>query len=274
LTCGCGMLIFLKATDSLIWGPGDIIAVEIATVRNKDGSEDEETTGYRMGLYYCSSGLGVFLGPQLANWFSDAERPISLQRACIVAIFIAMTGWIIAAHAPTYNYFLLSQWWSGIGYGILLSYSTLLLQLLVDKAMLGRVLSLEFFFYVMAETLSSSLTGPLYDHGFTTSDLCLFGAGLALITLIFWTTYHMCGLGAAKPQLNSGNCNGTKSKNNGDMDYTFSHVTAKIVMSKASEASDGQSVTRRKLKSDKELSSNPEPSSILDDEESNGSYYP
>ena len=135
--CGCGMLVFMKATDSLIWGPGDIIGVEIATIRNKDGSENEDVSSYRMGLYYCFSGLGVFLGPTLANWFSNADRPVSLQRSCLIAILITMTGWIMAAHAPSYDYFLLSQWWSGLGYGILWAYSSLLLQLLIDRRMLG-----------------------------------------------------------------------------------------------------------------------------------------
>ncbi|KAL7557521.1 hypothetical protein ACA910_005275 [Epithemia clementina (nom. ined.)] len=196
------MLVFLKPTDALIWGPGDIIGVEIATIRFPNGSEDKTSTSYRMGLYYCVTGLGVFVGPTLANYMSDAARPASLQRSCCIAIFITMTGWIMAALSPTFNWYLLASWWSGLGYGTLWAYSSLLLQILIDERRLGRVLSIEFFFFVIAEALSSSVTGPLYDFGFSTNQLCLVGAVLAMVSLLFWSTFHVCGGGAAHPRFN------------------------------------------------------------------------
>eukprot|EP00522_Entomoneis_paludosa_P018102 CAMPEP_0172445348 /NCGR_PEP_ID=MMETSP1065-20121228/5179_1 /TAXON_ID=265537 /ORGANISM="Amphiprora paludosa, Strain CCMP125" /LENGTH=579 /DNA_ID=CAMNT_0013196151 /DNA_START=44 /DNA_END=1783 /DNA_ORIENTATION=+ len=281
-SCGCGMLIFMKATDSLIWGPGDIIGVEVATVRNADGSEDQDASAYRMGLYYCFCGLGVFLGPALANWFSSAERPVSLQRSCIVAIFITIIGWIMAANSTTFTFFLLSQWWSGIGYGILWAYSSLLLQLLIDRSMLGRVLSLEYFVYVIAETLTSSVTGPLYDSGFSTNDLCYFGAGIASLAFLFWVTYHSCGNGAARPEFN------LEASNDDHSSHSFSDViiveaAGDKKKGKKSSSKDGDEpsaanhsntttstgVTRRKLRgtnnsqgTDGEIPSNPHPGPI------------
>mmetsp|Transcript_12449 Transcript_12449/g.16369 ORF Transcript_12449/g.16369 Transcript_12449/m.16369 type:complete len:563 (-) Transcript_12449:188-1876(-) len=259
--CGCGMLIFMKATDSLIWGPGDVIGVEVSTVRNADGSEDDELTSYRMGLYYCFSGLGVFLGPTLANWFSDAQRPSSLQRSCCLAIFVAMTGWIMAAFAPTYNFFLLSQWWSGLGYGTLWAYSSLLLQLLVDRSMLGRVLSIEYFFYVIAESLSSSVTGPLYDRGHTTAELCMFGAALALFSFLFWTTYHLCGLGASRAEFNGDNASQASvsdSVKDSDIPVTIETMSKKKQNGGSGGGRSGtsSSVFRRKSKLDKEIPTN------------------
>jgi len=274
ISSGCGVLIFLKATDSLIWGPGDVIGIEIATVRNPDGSENEELSAYRMGLYYCFSGLGVFLGPTLANFFSSATRPISLQRSCLVAILITVTGWIMAAHAPNYTYFLLSQWWSGIGYGTLWAYSSLMLQLMIDSAMLGRVLSMEYFFYVVAEMITSSATGPLYDKGLTTQELCYFGAAVAFAALIFWSFVHACGWGAARPQFNPD----LHRDHDDGSNAAFSDVPIAVASAKKDPSSPGSaksggtagSLSRRKTASinksianeDVEFASNPGPGPI------------
>ncbi|KAL7573566.1 hypothetical protein ACA910_008704 [Epithemia clementina (nom. ined.)] len=164
--------------------------------------EDEKASSYRMGLYYCFSGLGVFVGPSMANLISDAKKPATLQRSCCMAIFVTVTGWIMAGFTPTFHWYLLASWWSGIGYGTLWAYSSLLLQLLVESGMLGRVFSIEFVFFVLAESFSSSITGPLYDAGLSTQHLCFWGAGLGLISFLFWTTFHMYRGGAAHPRFN------------------------------------------------------------------------
>ena len=199
---GVGMLVFMKATDSLIWGPGDIIGIEMSTIYKPDGVEDESATSYRMGLYYACMGLGVFLGPSVSNYFSDAKRPSTIQRACVIAIFVAGVGWTGSYYAPDFHWFLVFQAICGLAFGTLWSYSTLLLQLLVDDGILGRVFSVEYFLYVMAETISSSATGPLYDAGFSSEDLCLFGASLAFVTFAFWATYHWIGKGATRAEFN------------------------------------------------------------------------
>ena len=199
---GLGLLVFLKATDSLIWGPSDVISVEVATVRNSDGSENQGATAHRMGLYYFFSGFGVLVGPLLANYVSTATQPVSLQRSCVAGIFVAATGWFMASAAPSYQVFLTIQFWSGLGYGTVWAYSSLLLQILVDRMMLGRVLAIEYFLYVVAEALSSAATGPLYDYGISISNLCLFGAAIATSAFLFWINVHLFGCAAARKEFN------------------------------------------------------------------------
>ena len=197
VSCGCLALVFLKGTDSLIWGPGDVLGVEVGTVRMENGIEDEALSSYRIGLFYSCTGLGVTLGPNIANFFSDAEKPVTLQQCCCASIFVAMTGWIAAGLAPSFNWFLVASFWSGLAYGVLWSYSSLLLQILVDTKMLGRVLSLEYLIFVSFEAISSSITGPLFDMGYSTDQLCFWAAGLAAIAMILWTGFHLSGGGAA-----------------------------------------------------------------------------
>jgi hypothetical protein len=82
-------------------------------------------------------------------------------------------------------------------------YSTLVLQTLTDKEILGRVLAVEYTMTQLFEAASASATGRLDKAGFSKHQLALFGALLGFIMLLFWGMYYVCSLGAAHPRFNN-----------------------------------------------------------------------
>mmetsp|Transcript_17466 Transcript_17466/g.42487 ORF Transcript_17466/g.42487 Transcript_17466/m.42487 type:complete len:403 (-) Transcript_17466:3955-5163(-) len=85
-TCGFGAMVFLKSSASFIWGIEDIVLPEYATVFNEDGTEDEEVSSMHMGEAFTVVGIGCFVGPALVNLITDAHRPHTLQRACLIGV--------------------------------------------------------------------------------------------------------------------------------------------------------------------------------------------
>ena len=57
-TCGFGMLVFLKASASFVWGVEDIVGAQFSTVFQDDGVEDEELSSVHMGMLSSTLGLG------------------------------------------------------------------------------------------------------------------------------------------------------------------------------------------------------------------------
>uniref|UniRef100_A0A7S2YLK7 Uncharacterized protein n=1 Tax=Entomoneis paludosa TaxID=265537 RepID=A0A7S2YLK7_9STRA len=112
--------------------------------------------------------------------------------------------------------------------------------------MLGRVLSIEYCLFVIAEACSSSLTGPLFDIGYSASQLCLFAASLASFCMIFWTLYTLCGGGAAHPRFQK------QENSKRQLDERFQPLNnvrlgpRDMQRSKSVRMGDDRSVTRRK----------------------------
>jgi len=55
------MMIFLKASASLVWGIEDIVGAQFSTVYQDDGTEDEELSSVHMGLLFSTVGLGWYV---------------------------------------------------------------------------------------------------------------------------------------------------------------------------------------------------------------------
>ena len=90
-----------------------------------------------------------------------------------------------------------------MGSGIVWVNSTLVLQTLADKEILGRVIALEFTLTQLFEASSAAASGRLDDAGFTKNQLALFGASCGVLMLLFWGSYYALSLGAAKPRFNN-----------------------------------------------------------------------
>lgn len=74
---------------------------------------------------------------------------------------------------------------NGLDQGIVGTYSTVLLQCMVDKGILGRVLSVEYIFHTLTKASSAWVTGQLDDAGLSTHMLALFAASLGAFTVAF-----------------------------------------------------------------------------------------
>jgi len=205
-TCGFGMLVGLKGTGSIILGPEDIVGIELATVNEPDGSENEQESSFRVGLLFALIGLGNLMGPTIMNIVTDAKKPRTLQRACWLSCIYQAAGWIFIAYAPDFAWFLVATVIRTLGAGMIYTYSSLLLQSLSDKEMLGRVLSVEYTIYVLAHALSASLSGYLYDKGVKERGLSWFGAIMAVVATAVLGTYHFLGYGAAQLRFNTKDC--------------------------------------------------------------------
>lgn len=201
-TCGFGFLVALKGTGSIILGPEDIVGVEFATVRNADGSEDEQTSSLRVGLLFALIGFGNLMGPTVMNFFTDAHRPSTLQRACWLSCIVQALGWALIAVSPNFAWFLVFTVIRTLGAGMIYTYSSLLLQSLSDKEMLGRMLSVEYTIYVLAHAFSASISGYLLDAGVSEEGLSWFGASMAALATGGLGAYHFLGMGAANERFN------------------------------------------------------------------------
>ena len=62
--CGFGLLILVKCTGCLIWGPSDVLNVSFTHV---EGSEAESSK--RMGILYSFIGLGCLFGPIIGKFW-------------------------------------------------------------------------------------------------------------------------------------------------------------------------------------------------------------
>jgi MFS family permease len=105
-TCGFGMMVLLKSSASFVWGIEDIVGAEFSTVYNDDGTEDESLSSLRMGMLFSIVGAGCMTGPTIVNLITNANRPYTLQRACLLGLFFLTGGWLMISLAHTFPQFL------------------------------------------------------------------------------------------------------------------------------------------------------------------------
>lgn len=194
---GFGLVVFLKSTGSIIWGPTDVLNMEYAHV-----PDDEAATSERLGVMFSCLGAGCLVGPMFANFFTDPDRPASLQLVCIGAIAFMMSGWIGFSETSSFSLICFFSFVRGCGSSVIWVNSSLLLQRLSVPEMLGRVLALEFAFMMLFESIIAYATGILVDKGITKHEISTAVAGIAAGFFLFWTTYHMFGKGAARKEFN------------------------------------------------------------------------
>jgi len=209
-TCGFGLLVLLKPSASFVWGPEDVIGSLFATVRD-DGNDsgigqqdavEEGKSSVRTGLLFSVVGIGCLIGPTLANVVTDANKPRTLQLAGVTGLLILTCGWFAISFAPNFAWFLVCTVFRTMGSAIVWVFSTMILQSLTDKELLGRVLSVEYTLYTLTEAASATATGRLDDAGFDRNALALFAASLGAVTVAFWGSYHLLSGGAASPKFN------------------------------------------------------------------------
>jgi len=194
VTCGFGMLIFMKASAALLYGAEDIISVLVTEVKG-----DEEESGRMLGYIYSAQGIGCLLGPIFANIaIVDGKRPYTMQFACVVACAVAILGWAGLANSPTFEMLCFFHFVRSLGTSVMYQISTLLLQNLANVEMLGRVLSYDKVLSSACEAGMAYMAGMLQDGGFGARGIANLSASVGGFLLIFWSSYHLFGRGAAK----------------------------------------------------------------------------
>ena len=210
-TCGFGLLVFQKSAASFVWGIEDIVGAEFSTVFDQEtGEEDEEQSSWNMGLLFSSIGLGCMVGPAIVNIITSADKPYSLQRACVIGLCFLTVGWFsigtfaIDTRQNQYYVFLFYTFIRTMGSGVVWVNATLILQTLSDRQILGRVLAAEYTLATLSEALSSTISGTILadKYGYNKNQLALFGSMLGVCVVLFWGTYYALGRGAASSRFN------------------------------------------------------------------------
>lgn len=91
VNCGFGFLIFSKCSASFLWGIDDIVNPLFVTVKKPNGEVNEETSSWHMGLLFSTIGAACICGPALVNTITDASKPYTIQRACLIGLLF-LTG--------------------------------------------------------------------------------------------------------------------------------------------------------------------------------------
>lgn len=193
-SCGFGLLVLQKASGSMVWGVEDIVGVEFTTVFDPDtGEEDEEASGWNMGLLFASIGVGCSIGPMILNFCTDGNKPRTLQRACVIGLTVLSSAWLLISAAQDVDTFLFLTLIRTMGSGIIWVNSTLTLQTLCSPEILGRVLAVEYMLSTLTEAMTAAIAGHLQDAGFGRNELALFGGILGYILVIIWAFYYYQG---------------------------------------------------------------------------------
>lgn len=194
---GFGLLVFMKATGSIVWGFGDTLNVAYSFV-----PDDEAATSRRLGYVYSCMGIGCFLGPIIANFFTDPERPKTLQFVCIVAIAFMTIGWLGVANAPSFGVICVFTAVKTVGSSTIWINSSLTLQRLAQPQRMGRVMAFEFACAMLFDAMSATVAGRLIDRGYAPAQIATGASTLAATLLLLWSTYHLFGRGAARNEFN------------------------------------------------------------------------
>mmetsp|Transcript_17554 Transcript_17554/g.47853 ORF Transcript_17554/g.47853 Transcript_17554/m.47853 type:complete len:530 (+) Transcript_17554:104-1693(+) len=198
--CGFGMLLFLKTTATLFMAPIDIVSATFAHMQDEDG-ENESSSSFAMGMTFTVLGIGSWLGPTLLNFITDGNRPYTVQRACVIGLFLASGGWYLVSLSTSFGVgFLLAVLIRSIGASALWLLSTLILQTLTEKQIMGRVLALDFTLFSLVDAGVAIMYGRLYDGGASKQTLSVLAATLALLLGFVWGCYHLAQRGAAAPR--------------------------------------------------------------------------
>lgn len=197
--CGFGLLVIMKTTATSFMAPIDIISATYTKITKDDGTADEAETSFAMGLTFAVLGLGSFLGPTMLNVITDAKKPATVQRSCVLGFLIAAIGWYTVGMASSFGYiFLAATFLRAIGTSTIWILSTLLLQTLTEDAIMGRVLAVDFTLNSLVDAAVAILYGKLYDGGLSEQGVSLLAALMGAVFAVFWGLFHAAGRGAAQ----------------------------------------------------------------------------
>ncbi|GMH55583.1 hypothetical protein TrLO_g4780 [Triparma laevis f. longispina] len=178
-------LLFLKSYGCLLWGSADLLNVNFSK-----GNE------FNLGLIFASVGVGCLVGPLIMDRIKfrfmkgkeegkSKEEMGFMVRCCVFAIFIIAISFIGMSINETLNSIIIFTVVRSMGSSILWVYSSVILQVLTDERVLGRVVSIEFAAATSLEGLSAFLAAGLLDFaGFTERGTALFFGILGCVGVV------------------------------------------------------------------------------------------
>ncbi|GAB4816866.1 hypothetical protein N2152v2_003912 [Parachlorella kessleri] len=183
-------LVTIKCCGSLLWGAIDVLNVRFSQMPAMQKLGDASVT---LGLIFAVVGIACFLGPVMLNALVP-PRPAALAWGVAASFAFMFVGFVIMLVASNISLLLLSTFVRSIGSATLWLYSTLLLQLRVPNAILGRMSAVEMALYTVTEAASSIFGGAAFDVLHLTLQqtlavLAVLGGALTVLWVAFAAGY-------------------------------------------------------------------------------------
>ena len=200
-------LIFIKFSAAFVYGGSDVLNVsfsEQASGNSVFGGEEQEEarTSERLGLLFCSVGIGCFIGPIVCDHFTNMDSYNSILSACVLSFFLMALGCFGMAYFAPFELTVFFTAVRASGSSIQWIYSSLLLQVLSEPQMLGRVLSVDYGLALASESFSAVIAGVLQDkYGLNANQVSAVFAILGLMAFGIWFSYHVLWSGSTNLQI-------------------------------------------------------------------------
>ena len=167
----------LKLSGTLVWGAADVMNVKLSdtpslAVRKKNttgetegGSDSQIDSAATLGFIFAAVGVGAMLGSVASNALTSPDAR-SLLRSAAAAFGLLTLGYASLSAAAAWSSLaavLAATAARAAGSAVLWTYSTLLLQVEVPDALLGRTCALEQALYTLGECFSAVAAGLLFD---------------------------------------------------------------------------------------------------------------
>ena len=163
----------IKLSGTLVWGAADVMNVKLSdtpslAVKKKKiepNGEPEIDSAATLGFIFAAVGVGAMLGSVLSNALTSPDAR-SLLRSASASFGLFTLGYVSLSAAAAWSSLavvLAATATRAAGSAVLWTYSTLLLQVEVPDALLGRTCALEQALYTLGECFSAVAAGLLFD---------------------------------------------------------------------------------------------------------------
>lgn len=212
-------LVFIKMSSSFVYGGGDILNVSFS--EEKDDSNTEEQSR-KLGAILFVVGVGCFLGPLVADVFTNMNQLKSVLDACVAAFALQAVGFLCMGFFSPFSLTLTGSAMRAAGSSLSWVNSQILLQVklivlnmksifptlkqtfpyttysqqqaLVRPDMLGRVLAVDYGLALLFEASSAVCVGWFLDEiGLTTMQVCIILGCVAVIFFFIWWLFSIYG---------------------------------------------------------------------------------
>jgi len=188
-----GPFVLLKFCAALIYGAADVLNVSYSERGLDDGDDamtTEESSSQRLGILFAFVGIGCFIGPIVADPFTDMDRSESLERMCWISFLSMAVGCYGLSQVESFGWVCVMTSVRSAGSSIVWIDSSLLLQKFASNNMLGRVMAVDYALATLSEAFSAMAGGMLQDDvGMSAEDVSLIMAVVGLVTLVVWGVY-------------------------------------------------------------------------------------
>ena len=124
-------LIFMKCSAGFVYGGNDVLNVSFSEQGLSGDLEEEDKariSSERLGLLFCSVGIGCFIGPIVCDRFTSMDSYKSILSTCVVSFFLMASGLFGMAYFTSFKCTVFYTAVRASGSSIQWIYSSLLLQ--------------------------------------------------------------------------------------------------------------------------------------------------